>query len=161
MSKLLILSLVSACATSTSPIEPGSPIQDEAKACQPSAEVLFQIEHKTDTPEHHATSVFRLYSSGYWFFGDKQPGGKPGKQLEGCAATDQLGSITTKLDSVPWTATRSELACMAYSAQFVAYEVAGRHVWTERMCGSEQLDEASQKVIVDLRTLADQLVPKA
>jgi hypothetical protein len=161
MSKLLILSLVSACATTSpsSPAAPTTPIQDESKACEPSAEVIFTIARNSDTPNEHATSTFRIYSSGLWRFHETEAGGKPGRKLEGCVKDDRLGKIVTTLDAAPWTMTRADMTCMAYSAQFVDYEVAGRHVWSERMCGPEQLDATSKQALGEASALVSELVP--
>lgn len=164
MTKLLIASLaLAACATQKpAPVTP-TPIPDKPApgTCQASADVIYEIRHQSDTPDVHATSTFRIYSSGYWLFTENEPGGKPGRKLDGCVKDDRLGKIVTTLDGAPWTMTRADVVCQAYSAESIEFEVAGRHVWTDRMCTPEQLDDTSLKALGEAKGLVAQLVPAA
>lgn len=165
MTKLLIASFVlAACATHkpTTTVTP-TPIPDAPApgTCQASADVIYEIHRKSDTPDVHATSTFRIYTSGYWLFTETQPGGKPGRRLDGCVKDDRLPKLVTTLDAAPWTMSRADMVCQAYSAEHTEYQVAGRHVWTDRMCTPERLDDTSRKALEEAVALTGQLVPKA
>jgi hypothetical protein len=56
------------------------------------------------------------------------------------AARKQLDAT---LQGAAWKVTTAQIHCMARSASFTVYQVAGKPVFTQRLCSGETLDDKS------------------
>ncbi len=102
---------------------------------------VFTADTKLKADVDLPTSHFELFANGAWSF-HREQGGKVHEE-SGTLSRAQVRRIERLLSGATWTTTHPKFHCMAYSAQYTAYSVHGRHVWTQEMCGSESLDARS------------------
>ncbi len=160
--RIILLSMLVACATVAAdprpqpvpPTPPGPPTGKPTMACKMATPkdtrpVVFELAKSTSGALAASTKV---YADGAWIYVE-QPEGK-GKQSAGCLDAAQRATIATTA-KVPWTVTTAQIRCMAVSATTTAISVAGKPVFTEKLCSGQSLDAASQKALEAAHALLD------
>ena len=129
---------------------------DTASTCKPSGDAMLSIEHAVVSGVKKPTNVTKLYASGAWTFAETDADGKAGRTASGCLGKDDVAKIKTALDGGAWKITHPKAHCMAMAQTFTVF-TAGAHTFTEKLCGNDLLDEATQKALDD----ADKLLASA
>ena len=150
--KLLALAvLVAALPAAAAPHRRPPPKHPQRPAaCGTTGTPLFAIHHDADTGAKLPTSTTSLYESGGWTTESTDASGKALAPSKGCLTADQMASLKAELQGAPWKVTQHRFHCMAYSASYTVYELAGKQVYTARLCSPDSLDDQSEKAISDV-----------
>lgn len=110
----------------------------ECKRVGPSA---LEVARKTNGV---VTETITLWASGAWTFAQPAvPADGAAPALPAVRATGCLDGKALDLGAIDWTVTHPRIRCHAKSASSTDYAVAGRHRFTQTLCGPEQLDAES------------------
>jgi hypothetical protein len=116
-------------------------------SCKPGGKVVFEIDHRIEPGAKVGTSTSKLYASGAWTHDETDGDGKAQPQTTGClgkAAADDVGAA---LKAAPWKITMARIRCMAMSPQYVEFLVAGKRVYTQKLCSGQTLDDKSRAAL--------------
>src|SRR5262249_41900352 len=116
------------------PINPKPPVA----ACAANSAAIFEIDHDKDAG-NFVTSKTVVLASGAWSYEDST-----GAHRSGCLSAGELAQVTA-LHQASWTVEHpapGSVQCLAFSAEFVDYLVDGKHVWRDRVCTGDSLDQA-------------------
>jgi hypothetical protein len=108
---------------------------------------VFEIDHRIEPGAKVGTSTSKLYASGAWTHDETDGDGKAQPQTTGClgkAAADDVGAA---LKAAPWKITMARIRCMAMSPQYVEFLVAGKRVYTQKLCSGQTLDDKSRAAL--------------
>jgi len=157
MTSFLIASLIAFFA----PAPPDAPIQNAPydRCTLGGWNPIFEIDDKTELPDQLPSGKFRLFQNGSWHRAVWANGEL--SITSGCLPDAQfadLERITKLLARAPWKTHRAAVACFAYSASYREYRVAGKLVYTERVCDGLILDKLSQRVLADARAYVAPLI---
>ena len=127
------------------PAKPAAPA-----ACAEAGTPLFAIHHDVDAGAKLPTSTTTLYETGAWVTQGTDASGKALPEQKGCLSADQTAQLKAELEGSPWKVSHHRFHCMAYSASYTVYELAGKEVYTARLCSPDSLDDQSEKAIQDV-----------
>ncbi|NVB79135.1 MAG: hypothetical protein HOV81_12110 [Kofleriaceae bacterium] len=127
-------------------------------SCRATGTPIFEIRKRSEAKE--PTSTVAIYSTGAWTFQPIDASGRAGALTTGCFDKPTLRSIRSAVTDSPWTVTRNEIVCMAYSASFTEYYVNGKYEYTARMCGEQRLDATSAAAITKIDAALAKVLPK-
>ena len=125
-------------APTPAPAPPAQP------ACKPLGVALFEIDHAADPGAKLATSTSKVFGSGAWTHEETDADGKALAPTSGCLAKNDVSKLETILSGATWKVTTARMHCMAVSATFTVYQVRGKQVFTQRLCGDKILDKDSR-----------------
>jgi hypothetical protein len=165
LNKLFLASLLVLSATTTTTATfaaadatPASRIRMPINVCTKGGTIVFAVDHKVDVDwDGFSTSRFVLFATGGWQYTEWK-GGKIVRSGGGCISLSQVKRLQKPLAAAPWSTTRYEVACMAYSASYTEYQFLGKHVWTERLCDAQGLDDQSQKALASANAIVNKLI---
>ena len=120
---------------------------------QVQSDVIFQIDHRLKADVALNEWHFELHADGNWSYFEtfKQSIQKTGK---GRYSRSVMAMIRADLSAANWRVSHATVACMAFAAVETQYSVDGKLVWTDEMCGSDQLDAKSSKRLANVMDLA-------
>jgi hypothetical protein len=148
---LLVLASA-ASAAPQAPTPPPPPPTDKAPApaptCKPSGDPILAIEHDVVAGVKQPTTATKLYANGAWTLAETDADGKPGRSASGCLAKDEVTRIKTALDGAPWKITHPKAHCMAMAQTFTVFS-AGTNKFTEKLCGTDILDDKTKAALDD------------
>ena len=158
--KILALACVSAllaCATAGAEPPPAGPTPAPApsrkppppKGCVAKGTPEGEIDHGPIGTGKQASWTFKIYESGAWTYETKDADGKAGEPKRGCFAGEDLTAIKADV-AVSWKVSPVGMHCMAMATTEDKVLVNGKQVFTEKMCNSQKLDDASAKALADL-----------
>lgn len=131
-------------AQAPSPATPATPPSSTAPACKPSGVALFEIDHRVDPGAKLSTSATRVFGNGAWTHDETDADGKALARTAGCLAKKDVASLETTLKGATWKVTTARMHCMAVSSTSTVYQVRGKEVFTQRLCGDKILDKDSR-----------------
>ncbi len=140
LSLLAILPLAWASPAAASPDAP----KPAPQACRPSGPVLFEIDHRVEPGAKLATSAIKVFASGAWTRDEADADGKPLAQTSGCFAKPDVKQLDATVHAATWKRSIARIHCMAMSSAFTVFQVDGKPVFTQHVCGHENLDDASR-----------------
>ena len=126
--------------------------------CKPTGAVTFEIDHSGATTGPRS-STLKIFANGAWTYESTDANGGAGPKGGACL-DEATGKQVADLVKVPWK-TENVMHCMARTAERTDFLVNGKKVFTEIMCNSVKLDDASAKALEQLKAIAAPLVPKA
>lgn len=121
-----------------------SPTPPASASCKPSDVALFEIDHRVDPGAKLATSASKVFPNGAWTHDETDGDGKALAQASGCLAKADVSKLESTLAGATWKVTTARMHCMAMSPTFIVYQVRGKEVFTQRLCGDKILDKASR-----------------
>jgi hypothetical protein len=147
---LLLASLFAlpAAAQPAPPTPPGPPTGPAPEACRAKGDVLLEIDRKSEGA--WPTYSIQLFDNGAVIRRDFNKDGKlTSTRGPSCLSSTTLAGIKKELAAAKFTIAYNDMTCEAISATWDEYQVRGKTVFAERMCGHESLDEASAKALHD------------
>jgi hypothetical protein len=167
MSNLLLASLLTLTASLSVTAEADPPVALPRQPPPPAynrctiggwAPVL-EIDDKTELSDKLPTGKFQLFQNGTWHHVVWANGEL--SATSGCLPDPQFATLDSVLDELQhasWKTTRVAVACRAYSATYREFHVAGKLVYTQRMCDGFILDKKSQRALTDALSFVDPLL---
>ena len=157
MKILALACLTVACATAGAEPPPAAPPPTPApsrkppppKGCVAKGTPEVEIDHGPIGTGKQASWTFKIYESGAWTYETKDADGKAGEPKRGCFAGEDLTAIKADV-AVSWKVSPVGMHCMAMATTEDKVLVNGKQVFTEKMCNSQKLDDASAKALADL-----------
>lgn len=129
--KLALLLLLPAAASFAEPCKDGPPL------------VAFDHQGVAGQP----TSKLVVATTGAWTNGAKK----------GCLDKQTLDKVTALVDGAPWTVTQKRITCRVAPQTWIEVDIKGKHVYEEKTCGKDLLDDQSTKALGELHGLLDKL----
>lgn len=152
----LVLVVAVGCAGGKPTTDP-KPVAPDL-ACPGAAPVLYQLDFKHENPAGYAFRTIAIQDNGAWSYVETTDG-KSHRSGSGCLDAATIGALRRALAPAPWKIARAQVVCEAYSDEFVEYRVAGKLVFTRRVCGIDVLDAASARATQDADAIAFKLMP--
>lgn len=128
------------------PPERERPSPRPLKPCEQLGAIVFQIDQ---LDQGKVVASDKLFATGAW--------STTGADAStGCAEQTTVDKLRHLIGSVPWTI-EHPIHCEAMSTKSTAYSSGGKPLFTERMCNPDKLDDRSEKVLADLKTMFAQI----
>lgn len=115
------------------------------QTCPARGTPMLELDHRADTKIE--TSTVKIYNSGAWTFTPIDKDGVAGATTRGCFDQKTLTQIRRAVQRAPWEITHPKIMCFAYSPQFTQYLLHGQLMFTQRMCGGDQVDDTTRKAL--------------
>ena len=144
MKRLILLAIVPLACASNATAGPAPAAPAAPASCKPTGTPVFEIDHRIEPDAKLPTSATKVFRSGAWTHDETDADGKPLPAKTGCYAKADVAQLEASLQGVPWTVIKARMHCMAISATFTVYQVAGKPVFTQRLCSGESLDAKSK-----------------
>lgn len=125
-----------------------------ALACKATGQPIVEVRRNSEIKE--ATSWSAIYATGAWTYQPIAADGTMGLRETGCLTSAQLDAVNAALADAPWSITRSQMACFAYSPRYTDYIVRRKLRFTSQMCSGESVDATTQAAIA----LVEGLLPQ-
>ena len=119
-----------------------------AVADTPKGDPILTIDHDAVSGAKKPTTVTKLYADGSWTLAETTAEGKAGRTASGKLDKDDIARIKTALDAAPWKVTHPTAHCMAMAQTFTVF-TAGKNTFTEKLCGTELLDDKTLAALDD------------
>ena len=109
---------------------------------------VLTIQHAVVAGVKKPTTTTRLYAGGRWTYEETDPDGKQTKSTNGTLGKDETDKIVKALDAAPWTITHPRMHCNAMAQTYTVF-TAGNHTFTEKLCGTDILDDKTKAALDD------------
>jgi hypothetical protein len=123
-------------------------------ACKATGQPIIEIRHNSEIKA--PTSRSAIYATGAWSYQTFAADGTAGPRETGCLTAAQLDSVDAALHDAPWSITRTEMQCLAYSPSYTDYIVRRKLRFTAQMCSGASVDTVTQSAISLVETLLPQ-----
>jgi hypothetical protein len=149
----LLFALPAALPTAAESAPAAKPSSSPALACKATGQPIVEIRHNSEIAA--PTSRSAIYATGAWTYQTFAADGTAGPRESGCLTAAQLESVDVALHDAPWSITRTQIQCFAYSPSYTDYIVRRKLRFTSQMCSGESVDTVTQSAI----SLVESLLP--
>jgi hypothetical protein len=128
------------------------------KTCARKAAMLITEVH-TSNGIDVGPSGFEISESGAWHVYHHDPKAMDTLDATGCLTDAELASLKTALAKAPWKTSHNAITCDAIALGHTDW-TAGKHAFSEVLCGSESIDSTTHEVFGLVQKLETKYTPK-
>lgn len=128
------------------------------RGCGRKGALLIREAHETDAFDV-GPSGFEIFESGAWHVYHHDPKAMDTTDAIGCLTDAELASVKDALAKAPWQIRHNDVTCDALAIGSTDW-TAGKHSFSDVLCGHESIDMTTRKVFALVQKLEIEYTPK-